>query len=90
MLEISLKDKDIDKIASRIAAKMKSSGKQKEQPKLITAAQAAELLHISVSRIYHIKDKLRHIKQGNKPQGRLLFFEATLVEDYMNSDKWLI
>ena len=84
MLEVSLKDKDIDRIVMRLAAKMKQGGTQKSRPKMLTAAEAAEVLHISVSRLYHIKDRLPHIKQGEKPQGRLLFFEETLIEAYLN------
>ena len=49
----------------------------------VTAQEAADILHISRSRLYHIKDRLTH-RKGNTPQSQILFRKDTLVDDYMN------
>ena len=47
-----------------------------------TPKEAAEILRISVSRIYHIKNHLTHVKCGDHKQGRVLFRKDRLVDDY--------
>jgi len=46
--------------------------------------EAAEILHLSVSRLYHIKNKLPHIKGGVSRQSRILFIRNELIEAYKN------
>jgi len=50
----------------------------------ISVAEAAEILSLSISRVYHIKNKLPHIKCGNKKQSRILFVRDELLEAYQN------
>ena len=49
----------------------------------VTPAEAAKILHLSVGRIYHIKNHLTH-RKGNSPSSRVFFLKRTLFEDYMN------
>jgi hypothetical protein len=49
----------------------------------VTPAEAARILHISVDRIYHIKNHLTH-RKGNSPSSRVFFLKRTLFEDYMS------
>lgn len=51
---------------------------------LITVADAARILNLSPSRIYHIRHKLPHIKCGDKQQSRVLFLRDKIVEAYQN------
>lgn len=48
----------------------------------LTSDEAADLLCLSKSRLYHIKNKLTH-RKGNTRQARLLFKRDCLIEDYM-------
>jgi hypothetical protein len=50
----------------------------------ITPADAARILHLSVSRIYHLRNKLPHIKCGFSKQSRVLFIRSKLIESYQN------
>ena len=49
----------------------------------LSPQEAADRLGLSVSRIYHIKDHLTHLK-GNSIRSRVFFLEATLFDDYTN------
>lgn len=49
----------------------------------LSVKEAAERLGLSVSRIYHIKNKLTH-RKGNSTRSRVYFLESALFEDYMN------
>ncbi len=49
----------------------------------LTAEGAAAYLHLSVSRIYHIKNHLTH-RKGDSRQSRVFFLKRTLFEDYLN------
>jgi hypothetical protein len=51
----------------------------------LTPQEAADKLKLSVSRIYHIKDRLTHIK-GNSSSSRIYFLESSIFDDYMNKD----
>lgn len=53
-----------------------------------TAEEAAKILHISRSRVYHLKNKLTHIKQGKNKQGRVLFRVDRLLDDYLTCDRF--
>ena len=48
----------------------------------ITIDKAAEMLHLSVSRVYHLRNKLPHIKCGNAKNSRVLFISNQLIEAY--------
>jgi len=49
-----------------------------------TVADAARILHLSPSRIYHIRHKLPHVKCGSSKQSRVLFIRDKLIEAYEN------
>ena len=49
----------------------------------VTPAEAAKILHLSIDRIYHIKNHLTH-RKGNSSNSRVFFLKRTLFEDYMN------
>lgn len=49
----------------------------------LTAEGAAAYLHLSVSRIYQIKNYLTH-RKGNSRQSRVFFLKRKLFEDYLN------
>jgi len=49
----------------------------------LSPQEAADRLGLSVSRIYHIKHQLTHLK-GNSTHSRVFFLEATLFDDYMS------
>lgn len=51
--------------------------------KWLTPQEAAEYLHLSVNRIYHIKNWLTH-RKGSGSKSRVYFLESTLFDDYMN------
>ena len=55
-----------------------------EREEHIPINEAAEILHLSISRVYHLKNKLPHIKCGNSPQSRILFIKDKLLEAYQN------
>ena len=50
----------------------------------ITINEAAEILHLSISRVYHLRHKLPHIKCGGTKQARILFIRDKLIEAYQN------
>lgn len=50
----------------------------------LSPKEAAQRLGLSVSRIYHIKNRLTH-RKGNSLRSKVYFLESTLFEDYMNS-----
>ena len=50
----------------------------------LTAKEAAQLLGLSVWRVYHIKDKLTY-RKGAKNSSRIFFLADTLFDDYLNS-----
>ena len=57
----------------------------------VTTSQAARMLNLSTSRLYHIKHWLTHKKAGDKQQGRLLFRADTLLDDYLSfTHKFLV
>jgi hypothetical protein len=41
-------------------------------------------LNLSENYVRKIKDRLPHVKQGNKKQGRILFVREGLKEAYLN------
>ena len=49
----------------------------------VSPAEAARILNLSVSRIYHIKNYLTH-RKGNSSRSRVFFLKRKLFEDYMN------
>lgn len=49
----------------------------------LSPKEAAVRLGLSVSRVYHLKNRLTH-RKGNTPRSRVYFLESTLFEDYMN------
>ena len=52
--------------------------------KWLSPKEAAQMLNLSVGRIYHIKKSLTH-KKGDKSRSRVYFKESTLFDDYINS-----
>lgn len=50
----------------------------------LSPKEAAQRLGLSVSRIYHIKNRLTH-RKGNSVRSKVYFLESTLFEDYMNN-----
>lgn len=61
-----------------------SYGDRQHPKTLITPVEAAEILHLSRSRLMHLKHKLPHVKIGEHKQGRVLFIKETLIEAYNN------
>lgn len=49
----------------------------------LSPQEAADKLGLSVSRIYHIKNRLTH-RKGNSRSARVFFLDKTLFDDYMN------
>jgi hypothetical protein len=49
----------------------------------LTAAEAADYLNLSVSRIYHLREKLSHKKCGNSKTSRVYFIKSKLLDDYL-------
>lgn len=52
--------------------------------KYLTVKEAAEMLRLSESRLYHLRNKLPHIKCGNSRNSRVLFISDKLVDAYQN------
>lgn len=50
----------------------------------LTPQEAADRLGLSVSRLYHLKNKLTH-RKGRSSKSRVFFLESTLFDDYMNT-----
>ena len=50
----------------------------------LTPAEAADFLNLSVSRIYHLRDRLSHIKCGKSVTSRIYFIKSKLLDDYLN------
>ena len=48
----------------------------------LSAKEAAEYLSLSVSRIYHLKHKLPHIKCGESKSSKVLFIREKLIDAY--------
>lgn len=72
-----------------MAAFAKANSKlQKKDDKLLSAKEAADMLGISVSLLYHIKDyedgrpRFSYIKCGKSKSATLKFKASTLVEEY--------
>lgn len=61
---------------------------QKKDDRLLTAKEAAAILGISVSQLYHIKDyedgrpRFSYVKCGNAKSSTLKFKASTLVDEY--------
>lgn len=72
---------DIDKTVPK--RKTKIIAKKDDIDDWITAEEAAKMLHISRSRLYHIKNHLTHI-MGNSASSRVYFKKSCLFEEYMN------
>ena len=49
----------------------------------LTPKEAADMLGLSVGRVYHIKNFLTH-RKGNTRASRIYFLESTLIDDYLN------
>lgn len=58
--------------------------KEKNGDVWLSPQEAAERLGLSVSRLYHIKNRLTH-RKGNSPKSRVFFLESTLFDDYMDN-----
>lgn len=69
----NLTQADIEDIAKEVA---KYLGKDE----YVTARQAAEILGVSVSRIYQIKERLGYIKTGDNKQSPIRFNLRKLFE----------
>lgn len=52
--------------------------------KYITVNEAAQILRLSISRVYHLKNKLPHIKCGSSKKSRILFIRDQLITAYQN------
>lgn len=50
----------------------------------VTPIEAAKILHLSRSRLMHLKHKFPHIKSGDYKQGRVLFLKDKLIDTYRN------
>ena len=71
-----IQEKDLDRLAAKIAVLVKAKEKKVE---LVTAREAAKILGISRSRMYHIKDRYPYVKTGDAPQSRILFIKERLL-----------
>lgn len=81
-MEVELSKKSIKALAIELAKVLKKG----VEPDLITPKEAAERLGISLSRLYHIKDRLPHTKLGTNKQGPLRFYSKGLMDAYMNKE----
>lgn len=79
-LNVSLSDADCTRIAEKVAIIVKSKKQLTRQQRLINSTEAAKVLGISRSRLYHLLDEIPHIKLGDTKQSRLLFDPNELFE----------
>lgn len=52
------------------------------QRELVGVREAAEILGYTPEHMRRVKDQYPHIKHGNNPQGKLLFFKDQLVKTF--------
>ena len=76
--------KFIKLLAKEVVKKMRKVEEQEPEPDLISVKAAAMELNLSEDYVRKIKDRLPHVKQGNKKQGRILFVREGLKEAYLN------
>lgn len=76
-MEVELSQKQIEAIASKLAALLRD---KITQPEFVTTKEAAAILCISPSRMRQIADRYPHIKKGNAKQGKLLFYRESLYD----------
>lgn len=72
-----------DEVCRRLDKKLKGRLKPEEE-EWVSLKEAAGILGLSKSRMYAIKDKFPHAKQGDNPQGKLLFLKRGLVDNYLS------
>ena len=78
-MEVTLDKATIDAIAQRVAHIIKKSIKDDEPPEMVTAKEAAAILHISPDRMRRIKDRFPYVKSDGHA-GRLLFVRKALLQ----------
>lgn len=78
-LDVSLSDQDCARIAEKVAIIVKSRKQLTREQRLVNAKEAAKILGISRSRLYHLLNEVPHIKVGSKKQSRLLFDPEELI-----------
>lgn len=72
-------DAFIDEVIQRAAQRLRALSEQTQcADGYLTIQQAADVLHISPSRMYHIKDKYPYKRSGGK-SGRILFRKEDLI-----------
>ena len=76
--------KFIKLLAKEVVKEMRKVEEQDPEPDLISVKAAAMELNLSEDYVRKIKDRLPHVKQGNKKQGRILFVREGLKEAYLN------
>ena len=82
-MEIELSQRQIDAIAYRVALIVaKRLQEQDDRPEMVSTKEAAAILHITPARMRQIADRFPHVKQGDNPQGKLLFVRKSLLEQY--------
>lgn len=83
-MEIELSKKVIDEIARRTALIVlrKLREEHEDIPEMVTCKEAAAILHIAPNTLRIRKDEFPHIKNGDKKQGKLLFYRKALLECY--------
>ena len=81
-MEVNLSKRDIDLIADRVSLTMR---RKDRQPELVSTTEAAAILCLSEAHVRRLarQGKLPHVKQGDNPQGRLLFFRESLLNSYI-------
>ena len=85
-MAIRLNSEEIDAIALRVLDYMHKRNYvviTEKDDEWVTAKEAAEILKISIGRLYHIKNHLTH-RKGNSEKSRLFFLKSRLLDDYIN------
>lgn len=74
----------IKDIAAAVIRMLDAKKVNKEEEVWLTTKEAAAILGISVKRLWSIKDRFPHTKQGEYDAGHLRFLKSGLMENYIN------
>lgn len=87
MIEMKLCQKDMETIAAMVVAGLSNQQKPSaEADELITMREAAQICGISPARLRKIKGRFPYEKVGNTKQGRIMFYCAGLINNYLKGE----
>jgi hypothetical protein len=70
---VTLSDTQLDQLAERIAANLRTAGVFPQLPRLVNAQEVADALSVSRDTVYAHRDRLGGRRIGDGPRGRLRF-----------------